>query len=334
MNDARYLEGGFRYTPRTFTLRHVIHSINEKEIIINPEFKYIRTWTKALKVQLVESVLLGIPVPEIWLEENHYSELTILEGAHLLECLMDFSKDKFPLTGCRIIPDVENRYYSELPFSFASAFLNRTVIEARIISYDTAPLLKYEFFKLLNLEKRNFIAQIARNYAFPRVGKFLRNLTEECRSLVRFQDSDTSYTQISFKRPFEVDRVYLLIVAMVLLKRGHLLPSSRDIESLLDEAMLFVNDNTQLHDPLNMEVKDCLVKITDKTSYPLWVNFGFSKARHKHYEFSDEHIHVDTLLYACVQVLNKQSFSLNLYQGQEKSYLRHPTTRRLFNDLL
>jgi len=334
MNDARHLEGGFRYAPRTSPLRSVIEGVREGGIIITPQFRYHRSWPKALKVQLIESVLLGIPIPDIWCEENHYGDISILEGAHLLDCFIEFFNNEFPLTGASIFPDLDGCYFSDLPFRFGNSFIGRTVVELRIISYDTAPLLKYQFFKLLNIEKRDFIPQVARNYAFPEVGYFVRNLMEECEHLLTFESSANPYTQASFKRPFEVDRVYLFITALVLLKKGFLAPVDGDIEALLDEAMLFLNDSTETHRILSTSVKHCLAHIVDGVDSPLWVYFGPSKAKFMRNLKPEGRTSVDELLHACVQVLSNRYFSDEQDFSSPTAYLRHPTTRRLYNDLL
>lgn len=334
MSDARNLEGGFRYTPRTYSLRSVIDGVRESEIIIDPHFRYHRAWPKSLQVKLVESVLLGIPIPEVWCEENHYGDIFVLEGAHLLECLIDFLDNQFRLTGARTIPDLEGCYYRDLPFKYSSAFINRTVVDMRIISYDTTPLLKYEFFKLLNLEKRDFIPQVARNYAFPELGVFLRDLIESCASLVTFQTRDNPYTQASFKRPFEVDRVFLLIIAMVMLKRGLLEPIRGDVEALLDETMFFLSDNPNSRRSLGFAVKRCLNRIAEEGDSPLWVYFGVSKLQPRRVGSSDGHINVDMLLYACVEVLNDRPVNNIRYMPYSIGYLKQPSTRRLYDDLL
>jgi hypothetical protein len=333
MNDARNLEGGFRYTPRTYALRSVIEGVREREIIIDPHYRYHRAWPKSLKVKLIESVLLGIPVPEIWCEENRYGDIFVLEGAHILECLIDFLDNEFRLTGAWAIPDLEGCFYDDLPSKYSNAFVNRTTLDVRIISYDTAPLLKYEFFKLLNLEKRDFIPQVARNYAYPDLGNFLRQLTDDCDSMVTFQKRDNPYTQASFKRPFEVDRVFLLVIAMILLKRGLLEPVRGDIEALLDEAMFFLYDNPDSRRSLSSAVKHCLGRITNNGRTPLWVYFGVNKIQNSR-EVLDDSINVDMLLYACVDVLNERPVNNNRRAFNSSGYLKQPTNRRLYNDLL
>lgn len=332
MSNARHLEGGFRYKQRTYPLLTVIDGVMEQKIVIDPEFRYYRSWSKAAKAQFIEGVLLGIPVPEVWCEESNHGDIFVLEGAHFVECLIDFYRNKFPLKGVRAIPDLEGCYYNELPFQYANAFSHRTVVEIRIISYDTAPRLKYEFFKLLNMEKRDFIPQVARNYAFPSVAYFLRALREKNEHLVTFQQSANPYTQVSFKRPFEVDRVFLLIVSLVLLKRGFLEPVEGDIEALLDEAMLFLSENSDLFRKLGAEVKSCLEWVTEEGRLPLWVFFGLAKPQFGTSRTlrSEDRINVDGLLYACVQALNDRRFRIDDYI----SYLKSPTTRRLYEDLL
>lgn len=334
MSYARNLEGGFRYTPRTYSLRSVVEGVREEEIIIDPHFRYHRAWPRSLQVKLVESVLLGIPMPEVWCEENRYGDIFVLEGSHLIECLIDFLDNQFRLVGARTIPELEGCYYRDLPFMYSNAFINRTVVDVRIISYDTAPLLKYEFFKLLNLEKRDFIPQVARNYAFPELGVFLRDLIKKCESQVTFQTRDNPYTQASFKRPFEVDRVFLLIIAMVLLKRELLKPVRGDIEALLDEAMFYISDNPDSRRSLGYAVKRCFTYIAEELDSSLWIYFGVSKPQSRRLSSSDVHINVDMLLYACVEVLNGRPVNDIRYTPYSIGYLKHPSTRRLYEDLL
>lgn len=78
-----------------------INSLIESNIISMPRFQRNYVWDKKRASRFIESLILGLPVPQIFLyqlERNHYS---IIDGQQRLLTIYFFIKQRFPKSGKR-----------------------------------------------------------------------------------------------------------------------------------------------------------------------------------------------------------------------------------------
>ena len=59
--------------------------------------KYV--WNNKLASRLVESILLNVPIPPIYLSQNEEFELDVIDGQQRLYSLYRFEDNQFALTG-------------------------------------------------------------------------------------------------------------------------------------------------------------------------------------------------------------------------------------------
>ncbi|MEU2592872.1 DUF262 domain-containing protein [Streptomyces albidoflavus] len=92
------------------------------ELILQPEYQRQAVWPERAKVSLMETILLGYPIPEIYLayETSPEGEQTasVVDGQQRLTSLLDFLKNKFPLDGLedeRLREKFEGKLFKELP---------------------------------------------------------------------------------------------------------------------------------------------------------------------------------------------------------------------------
>ena len=75
------------------TIGEVITSYNDKEIILNPNFQRVFRWSPVQKSRLIESILLGIPLPPIFVSVDKRTIWTVIDGVQRLSTLLEFSKN-------------------------------------------------------------------------------------------------------------------------------------------------------------------------------------------------------------------------------------------------
>ena len=71
-------------------------------------------WNKKRKSLLIESVLLGIPIPSIYLSENEKGSFIVIDGRQRLSTFFDFIDDKFKLTGLNLLSKLNGKKFSQL----------------------------------------------------------------------------------------------------------------------------------------------------------------------------------------------------------------------------
>ena len=82
---------------------------------LNPDFQRRRRWNNEKKSKLIESFIMNVPIPPIFLYENDFSHYEVMDGLQRLTTIYDFYTDKFELEGLQLWRELNGRTYSSLP---------------------------------------------------------------------------------------------------------------------------------------------------------------------------------------------------------------------------
>ena len=154
-------------------------SLYEKaELDIHPEFQRFFRWTPEQKSRLIESILLGIPVPQIFVAQREDGVWDVVDGLQRLSTiyqLVGILKDEngntvrpLELTATEYLPSLANRRWeSEVPaesLSMAQRLLiKRAKLDVSIILRESEERTKYELFQRLNTGGSQLSDQEVRN---------------------------------------------------------------------------------------------------------------------------------------------------------------------------
>ncbi|MCS4285750.1 hypothetical protein M2396_004054 [Pseudomonas sp. BIGb0278] len=225
-----------------FTVAGMIDRYHDKRIFLYPDHIYSKPWHRRSKSIFIESILLGMPTTEFWCEEDNFGAVSVLDGTQRVKCLLDFVNDKFRLEDLKLLPELEGRYYSELPFRHASTLSNRAELYFTTISYDTHPSLKFEFFKRINSDSYRFPIQAARNFAFREHFRFIRNLQDSCSEYLKpLSERSESLSKNDYLSSASFDELYLLLSALTLTFHGSMPDNEETSEDLLDKAAMLIH---------------------------------------------------------------------------------------------
>lgn len=101
--------------------------IRENQINISPLYQRRNRWDQKQKSRLVESLLLNIPIPPLFLYESEYGSYEVMDGRQRLEALYDFLSGALRLKGLEYWTEIEGLTYEELPKVFQMGIRRRTV---------------------------------------------------------------------------------------------------------------------------------------------------------------------------------------------------------------
>src|SRR3982751_4795149 len=77
----------------------IINMYKDGELVINPDFQRLFRWEIGQKSKLVESILLGIPIPSIFVFEKDDSTWELIDGLQRISTLLEFMGElKDPVT--------------------------------------------------------------------------------------------------------------------------------------------------------------------------------------------------------------------------------------------
>lgn len=84
-------------------------------LIIDPEWQRNYVWDVSRASKLIESFLLDIPVPVIYLAKNDNSKYEVIDGLQRLTSVFDYFDNKYKLQRLDLLSEYTGKSYSELP---------------------------------------------------------------------------------------------------------------------------------------------------------------------------------------------------------------------------
>lgn len=122
-------------------------------------------WGRKNKSLLIESVVLNIPIPSIYLSEDKEGTLIVIDGRQRLSTLFDYMDDKFRLSGLSIMSELNGKKFSQLVgdlSKYKSKIEDRSLHVAKI-RYGTDETFIVETFERVNTKGARLNAQEIRN---------------------------------------------------------------------------------------------------------------------------------------------------------------------------
>lgn len=143
LDDTTEENEEFRYSITSYGADYTVDSIVsriEKEKIFVPPFQRKYVWTQIQASRFIESLILGLPVPGIFLsQENEKNRLLIVDGQQRILSIANyykgvFGEKKFRLKGVQ--SDLEGKTYEELNEADQNR-LDDSILHATVIKQDT-----------------------------------------------------------------------------------------------------------------------------------------------------------------------------------------------------
>lgn len=181
--NSRYAKGDIRIVTESarYSLAHILTMLREtvegeagqKELRykLDPEYQRRHRWSDERKSRLIESFLMNVPVPPVFLYERDLARFEVMDGRQRLTALSDFYADKFALTGLQYWSDLDGRTYSKLPSKVRDG-IDRRYISSIILLKETAAtpeqaaMLKKMVFERLNSGGVKLASQETRNAVY------------------------------------------------------------------------------------------------------------------------------------------------------------------------
>jgi len=143
----------------------------ERRYKLDPEYQRRHRWSVERKSRLIESFLINVPVPPVFLYERDLARFEVMDGRQRLTALSDFYDDEFALTGLQHWSDLDGRRYSQLPSKVRDG-IDRRYISSIILLKETAAseeqaaMLKKMVFERLNSGGVKLGSQETRNAVY------------------------------------------------------------------------------------------------------------------------------------------------------------------------
>lgn len=137
--NSKYIKGDIRIVTEQarYPLDTIVSMIESKKYDLRPDFQRRHRWDLKRKSRLIESFIMNVPIPPIFLYEVTYSKYEVMDGLQRLTSIYQFYKDEYALQDLEEWKEINGLKYSELPEIVRSG-IDRRYLSSIILLQETA----------------------------------------------------------------------------------------------------------------------------------------------------------------------------------------------------
>jgi Protein of unknown function DUF262 len=124
---------------------------------LRPEYQRRHRWDSKKQSRLIESLLMNVPVPPVFLYEKELNRYEVMDGQQRLASLLDFYSNKLQLTGLETWSGLNKRRYNDLPSKLKRGLDRRRISAVVLLAESARPTqsanstdIRHEVFERLN----------------------------------------------------------------------------------------------------------------------------------------------------------------------------------------
>ncbi len=156
--DERHL----RTQAYDMSISDIIAKIKAKDIVLDPDYQRNYVWDEKRASLLVESILLNVPIPVIYVAEDDDGAWDVVDGLQRLSALSRYFDNEFKLKGLEVLNELNGQKYKDLNPK-ASRLLRNGILRLILIFKESHADIKYEIFMRLNRGAVKLTEQELRN---------------------------------------------------------------------------------------------------------------------------------------------------------------------------
>ena len=169
-----------RIHTKHYSLRQVVEMIAERDIDLAPDFQRQYVWKPQQRWGLIESLLLGIPLPSFYFNEDSSGRLQVVDGVQRLTTIFRYVTDQtFKLGKVTYLHELEGQSFDDLDTLFRRR-LNSAQFVSHVIDPQTPYRVKFDIFRRINTGGSPLSAQEIRHcMSKDRSREFLKELVSD-----------------------------------------------------------------------------------------------------------------------------------------------------------
>ncbi|MDR1759422.1 MAG: DUF262 domain-containing protein [Fibrobacter sp.] len=251
-----------------FELKRKFEDKNRQDILIDPDFQRNFVWSYVQKSELIESILMGIPLPVIYLFEQADGKKQVVDGRQRLTSIFSFMNNEFALTELKILNDESTKKFEKLN-PLLQAKIEDYQIQAYLIKPPTPERIKFDIFDRVNRSGTQLNHQEMRNALHQ--GKSTRLIKELAETLEFKEATGNAITDKRMKGRYIIIRFLSFYMLQMGWLKEEKIEYKSDIDDFLSKTMMYINAMT---DEYIQELRDTFLKAM-KRSYRILGSDGF-----------------------------------------------------------
>ena len=222
-----------------FQIEHWISAESGVRLNLRPEYQRNMVWDDVRKSALIESLLLRIPIPSFYLDEDTEGNKSVIDGMQRLSAIHSYLNNEFPLKRMQYLPQCEKTYFRDLEPKLQGR-IEDTELAVNILDERCPRIVKFDVFRRVNTGGLPLNSQEIRNImASPKVRTFLQKMAE-CEA---FQLATHNSVRDLRMGAQELCLRYLTIFAFYDWK-SHDIKQYCGLVKMMDYTILVLNDRT------------------------------------------------------------------------------------------
>jgi hypothetical protein len=142
---------------KDITIRQFLDMKVDGDLILQPEYQRNFVATEQIASRLIESILLDVPIPVIYLAEEQNGNYSVIDGQQRLTSFISFIEGHYPdaerttfkLKGLNVLPELNKKAFKDLEPDQQKKIRN-TTIHSVLIKKESNDDIKFEIFERLN----------------------------------------------------------------------------------------------------------------------------------------------------------------------------------------
>lgn len=209
------------------SIGEIMSIYRDRELDIHPEFQRVFRWSPLQKTKFIESILLGIPIPSIFVSQRDDGIWDVVDGVQRLSTIFQFTgilrdeEDKTmepnKLLGTEYLPSLEGMSWddednpkSSFPDSLRMDF-KRQKLDIKIVKKESDPNTKYDLFERLNSLGSHLSDQEMRNCLLVMINRDFHTWLESLANEESFRET-TSLSEKLVDEKYDMELVLRFLI--------------------------------------------------------------------------------------------------------------------------
>lgn len=231
-------------TKRDFSIYELFRKYNNKQLILEVNFQRKSVWDNRQKCELIESILMGLPLPIFYLKQQNDSTYVVVDGKQRLTTLFEFLQNKFQLKSLKILTFLNGKKFQDLinDYGIYKTQLEDYQLYSHVILPPTPDKILFDIFDRVNRGGTKLNKQEIRNALYH--GRGLNMITNISKEEI-FKEA----THIDYTKDARMKGSYLLtrFLSFYLLFNGRLFKNTKkyeyagDVDDLIEATLVQLN---------------------------------------------------------------------------------------------
>lgn len=207
----------------SMAIRELVQVYRDGDLELSPAYQRLFRWSDETKTKFIESILMGIPTPPIFIAQKKGSKWTIVDGLQRISTILQLMelievrntdgnmKPPFKFKSAEKLPSIEDLDWSTLNED-AQRIIKMTKIDLKIILIEDNVQAQYELFTRLNTGSVSLQSQEIRNCLIIMLDENFYNKINELKTMPEYRNCiDITENKNEIEFPMELILRYFIL---------------------------------------------------------------------------------------------------------------------------